>query len=175
MRLRHLLLAAVSFGFVAAPAIAATKAHPHRKPAPKHHAVSGHAGIAVTMDEVRVITFTRPINTVFVGNPSIADATVIDSYHAFVLGKSYGITNLVALGPQSQAVANQQISVMNRSGGQVTLNKGAAQFSYTCTRAHCDASPLPGDQAQYFNEVNGSVSSHQDQAVKAANVAAAQH
>jgi len=126
-------------------------------------------------DEVRVVTFQRPIATVFVGNPTIADATVIDPYHAFLLGKTFGTTNLIALGPQSQTVANQQITVVNRGGGLVTLNKGAAQFSYACTRSHCDASPLPGDQTQYFNDVNGSVNSHQDQAVKSANVAAAQH
>ena len=82
---------------------------------------------------------------------------MIDPYHAFILGKTFGTTNLIALGPQSQTVANQQITVLNRGGGVVTLNKGAAQFSYTCTTVHCEASPLPGDQTQFFNDVNGSV------------------
>lgn len=177
MRLRTVLVVAASFACVAAPLAAKTPVKTqvkHHKAVVRHH-VPGPGGVSIAMDEVRVVTFQRPINTVFVGNPTIADATVIDPYHAFILGKTFGTTNLIALGPQSQTVANQQITVVNRGGGLVTLNKGAQQFSYACTRAHCDASPLPGDQTQFFNDVNGSVNAHQDQAVKSANVAAAQH
>jgi Pilus formation protein N terminal region len=177
MRLRTVLAAAMSVACVAAPLAAKTPVK--HQPAKHHKAVVRHAaapkGFSISMDEVRVVTFQRPISTVFVGNPTIADATVIDPYHAFILGKQFGTTNLIALGPQSQTVSNEQITVVNRGGGLVTLNKGSQQFSYACTRAHCDASPLPGDQTQYFNDVNGSVNSHQDQAFKAANVAAAQH
>jgi hypothetical protein len=125
------------------------------------------------MDEVRVVTFNQPIATVFVGNPMIADATVIDSHHAFVLGKTFGVTNLIALGAQSQTVANQQIMVANRSGGVVTLNKGAQQFNYSCTLAHCETNAVPGDQKTFFDDASSAITSHQDQAVKAAGVASA--
>ena len=175
MRLRIVLLAAASLVYATAPLQAKTQPKPHHKAAVKHHVAAGARGVAISMDEVRVVTFQRPITTVFVGNPTIADATVIDSYHAFILGKTFGTTNLIALGPQSQTIANQQITVTNRGGATVTLNKGAAQYNFACTTAHCEASPLPGDQKTFFDETTGSVSSHQDQAVKAANVAAAQH
>jgi len=169
MRLRTALLCAASLALAAAPALAKTQAK-HHKPKAAHRTVQG---VTVTMDEVRVVTFKQPIATVFVGNPAIADATVIDSYHAFVLGKTFGVTNLIALGPQSQTVANQQIMVANRSGGIVTLNKGAAQFNYACTLAHCESNPVPGDQKTYFDETTSSTGSHQDQALKAAAVASA--
>ena len=173
MRLRRTLVAAAaSLACAAAPAAAKSPVKPHHK-AVVRHAPSGLRGVAVNMDEVRVVTFTRPISTVFVGNPAIADATVIDAHHAFVLGKTFGVTNLIALGPQSQTVANQQISVSNRAGGVVTLNKGAAQYNYACTRAHCESNPVPGDQKTYFDDTSNSIGSHQDQAVKAANLAAA--
>lgn len=176
MRLRIVLLAAASLICATAPLQAKTQPKHHHKAAPKHHlSVSAQRGIAVTMDEVRVVAFQRPIATVFVGNPTIADATVIDAYHAFVLGKGFGTTNLIALGPQSQTVANQQITVTNHGGGVVTLNKGSAQYSYACSSAHCEANPVPGDQKGFFDEMSGSANAHQDQAVKAANVAAAQH
>jgi Pilus formation protein N terminal region len=168
MRVRTALLAAVSLALVG-QAEAAPK--PHHKAPVKHRTVThpGDRGVAVVMDEVRVVTFQRPIATVFVGNPMIADATVIDPYHAFVLGKTFGVTNLVALGPQSQPVANQQITVSNRGGGVVTLNKGAAQFTYSCTLAHCESNTVPGDQKAFFDDTTGSISNHQDQAIKAAN------
>jgi hypothetical protein len=180
MRLRTILLAAASLVCAAAPAISASKVQP-----PKHHKAAVHKaavkrkpvshaddGVSVVMDQVRIVTFKRPISTVFVGNPVIADATVIDPYHAFILGKAYGVTNLIALSAQSQTIANQQITVANRSGGVVTLNKGASQFTYSCTTAHCETNPRPGDQKGYFDDNEASVSSHQEQSIRAASAAA---
>jgi Pilus formation protein N terminal region len=178
MRLRSALLIAASFAFAAAPAIAGTKTPPHHK-AVAHKAMAKHravpkvpGGVSVVMDQVRIVTFNRPIATVFVGNPTIADATVIDPYHAFVLGKAFGVTNLIALSAQSQTIANQQITVANRSGGVVTLNKGANQFSYACTTAHCESNPIPGDQKAFVEDTQSTVSGHQDQALKAATATA---
>ena len=48
-------------------------------------------GIAISMDEVRTVTFGGPIATVYVGNPAIADVNMIDARHAFVIGKGFGI------------------------------------------------------------------------------------
>ena len=182
MRLRTVLLAAASLACATAPAIAANKA-----PAPKHHKAAVHKapvkrkpasrvdGVSVVMDEVRVVTFKRPISTVFIGNSVIADATVIDPYHAFVLGKTFGVTNLIALGPQSQTIANQQITVANRSGGVVTLNKGANQFNYSCTLAHCETNPRPGDNKAYFDETESAIATHQDGSIKAASASSSGH
>ncbi len=174
MRLRTMLLAAASLALAAAPASAHSKtpARAHHK-APRHHAAAaGQRGVSIVMDEVRVITFPRPVATVFLGNPIIADATMIDSYHAFLLGKTFGVTNLVALNAQNQTIVNQQITVANRGGGVVTLNKGTAQFTYSCAAGHCEASPRPGDQKTFFDDTEAAISGHQDQSIKAASVAA---
>ena len=171
MRLRTVLLAAVSLACAAAPVAAATsktaaKAH-HKAPA-KHRVVKAVPhGVAVKLDEVRIVTFNRPVSTVFVGNPVVADATVIDQHHIFILGKGFGTTNMIALGPQSETIANQQITVLN-PGGLVTVNKGAAQFSYACNGGRCTARPVPGDQKAFFGETTSSPASHQQQGVTAA-------
>jgi hypothetical protein len=174
MRLRSVLLAAISLACAAAPVAAATgktTARAHHKVPAKHKVVPhGQRGVAVPLDEVRIVTFSRPVSTVFVGNPVVADATVIDQHHIFILGKGFGTTNMIALGPQSETIANQQITVVNR-GGIVTVNKGAAQFSYACTGGHCEPSPVPGDQKAFFDDNTSSTSSHQDQGVKAATAA----
>jgi hypothetical protein len=180
MRLRIVLLAAASV-LCAVSANAASSKAPVRhkavahKAAVKHRSPSAPTGVAVVMDQVRIVTFNRPVATVFVGNPMIADATVIDPYHAFVLGKTFGVTNLIALSAQSQTIANQQITVANRSGGVVTLHKGANQFSYACTTAHCEANPLPGDQKQFFDDNSTAISGHQDAAIRAASATASSH
>jgi hypothetical protein len=172
MRVRTVLLAAISLAYAAAPAAAATgnktPAHVRHKVSVKHRIVPPNHGVAVPLDEVRVVTFTRPVSTVFVGNPVVADATVIDQHHIFVLGKGFGSTNMIALGPQSETIANQRITVVDRGGSVVTLNKGAAQYSYACTGGHCQPNPVPGDQKGFFDDNSSATASHQDQGIRAA-------
>jgi hypothetical protein len=111
--------------------------------------------IAIPMDEVRIVTFPTPVSTVYVGNPAIADVTVIDSRRVFLLGKNFGTTNLVALDPKGNPTVSERVTVYSRQGSLVTLHRGAAQTSYACAGARCEASPVPGDENANFDAVVG--------------------
>jgi len=121
-------------------------------------------GVAVPLDEVRTVAFAKPVATVYVGNPSIADINMIDARHAFVLGKRFGTTNIIALDNSGHEVANTYVSVSGSNGAIVTLtkgatpSKGATQTTLSCTDARCEESPVPGDAR--FGEVMGDVSRH---------------
>ena len=54
------------------------------------YAASKNNSVALALDEVHTLTFRTPVSTVYVGNPTIADVTMIDARHAFVQGKGYG-------------------------------------------------------------------------------------
>ena len=69
------------------------------------------AGVSVAMDEVRTITFPKTVSTIYVGNPAVADINMIDSRHAFILGKGYGNTNMVALDKDGKQVSNTHIKI----------------------------------------------------------------
>jgi Flp pilus assembly secretin CpaC len=129
------------------------------------------SGLTVTLDEVRTLTFGAPVATVYVGNPSIADINMIDARHAFVLGKGYGSTNIIALNHDGAQVSNTRVDVMADSNRQstVVLNRGAARVTYDCTANHCEATPEPGDGKDAFEGGNGQMGAHQDIAKKAAN------
>ena len=124
--------------------------------------------IAVPMDEVRIVSFDKPVSSVYLGNPAIADITTIDAKHVFVLGKTFGATNLIGLNTEGKPVVNDQITVFGRRMGAVTLNRGAQQFSYTCTAAHCEAAPMPGDVADYHKGVHDEITTHTELSEKAA-------
>jgi hypothetical protein len=131
---------------------------------------SAHAaGFSVPMDEVRLISFAQPVSTVYVGNTVIADVNMIDSRHGFLLGKTFGETNLIALGSDGREIANEHVTVFGRREGALTLNRGPAQYSYTCTKAHCETQPVPGDNKTYFDDTHTSVQTHEDMGVKAAS------
>jgi len=68
--------------------------------------------VALALDEVHTITFKNPVATVYVGNPTIADVTMLDARHAFVQGKGYGRTNIVALNRDNVQVFNARITVI---------------------------------------------------------------
>ena len=127
--------------------------------------------LTVTLDEVRTITFGKPVATVYVGNPSIADINMIDARHAFILGKGYGSTNIVALNHDGVQVSNTRINVLaNQQQSTVTLNRGAARVTYSCTANHCEPTPQPGDGKDLFDTSNAQIGTHQDTAKKAATV-----
>src|SRR6185503_17747221 len=85
------------------------------------------AGVSVAIDEVRTISFPKTVSTIYVGNPAIADINMIDSRHAFILGKGYGNTNMVALDQDGKQVSNTHINVMARQDSSVTLQRGASR------------------------------------------------
>jgi hypothetical protein len=133
-------------------------------------ATSAGAGsaVAVPLDEVRIIAFARPVATLYVGNPVIADVTIIDNKHAFVQGKAFGATNLIALDAMGHQVANQHVVVAGNGSSVVTLRRGTAQTTYACVGARCQASPLPGDGKDTYEAAIDQITKHQSMLAKAA-------
>ena len=124
--------------------------------------------IQIPLDQVRVLEFKAPVKTVFVGNPVIADITVIDPMHVFILGKNFGTTNLVALDAMGREAANDQITVLERPGSAVTLQRGIGKTTLICTQEHCEATPTPGDDTARFDALTGQVDRREAQSLKAA-------
>lgn len=132
-------------------------------------ASGGVPGVTVPMDQVRLLSFSQPVSTVYVGNPMIADVQIIDPRHAFLLGKTFGETNVIALSSTGAQVSNQHVVVFGRRVGAVTLNRGASTFDYTCTALQCETQPVPGNPKPYFDETHEAVGTHEDMGVKGAN------
>ena len=118
------------------------------------------AGLSIAMDEVRTVTFEAPVATVYVGNPSIADITMIDARRAFILGKAYGSTNIIALGKDGESVSNTHVSVLGRQQATVTLQRGTQRTTYNCTSSRCEVAPQPGDGKDVFDTANGQTAAH---------------
>ena len=133
---------------------------------------AAHAGTAmnVPLDEVRVVSFAKPVATLYVGNPVIADVMIIDNRHAFVQGKAFGTTNVVALDGSGHPVANQQIVVAGKSGSSatVTLQRGNQQITYACAANRCQPAPQPGDSKDAFESATDQISKYQGLVTKAA-------
>jgi hypothetical protein len=131
-------------------------------------AASRNDSVALALDEVHTLTFRVPVATIYVGNPTIADVTMIDARHAFVQGKGYGRTNIVALNRDNVQVFNTHVTVTASEGGTVTLNRGAQRVTLTCAGGRCEPTPMPGDDQKAYDTVSGQSTAHQTAARGAA-------
>ena len=133
------------------------------------YAASKNDSVALALDEVHTLTFRTPVSTVYVGNPTIADVTMIDAKHAFVQGKGYGRTNIVALNRDNVTVFNTQVTVTgSEGGGTVTLNRGAQRVTLSCAGGRCEPTPMPGDGKDLYDSLTSQVTAHQTAARGAA-------
>ena len=173
-----LLIAAASVALV--PAQAADKAVAEKTDAVKKKPVKPAKSdknnfVALALDEVRTLAFQAPVSTVYVGNPSIADVTMIDARHAFVQGKGYGRTNIMALNRENSVVSNTGVTVTgNQGGGTVTLNRGAQRVTLNCGGGRCEPTPMPGD-GKDADTVSTQTTAHQTAARTAATTAEAKN
>ncbi|HWC62430.1 MAG TPA: pilus assembly protein N-terminal domain-containing protein [Rhizomicrobium sp.] len=128
------------------------------------------ADLGLGMDEVKTMTFEKPVATVYVGNPSIADINMIDTRHAFVIGKSLGTTNIMALDAAGKPVSNTGVAVLAgvNTASTVILNRGTQRVTYSCTTSHCDMMAEPGDSKDAFEQITQQLAVHNDTAHKAA-------
>lgn len=125
--------------------------------------------LSVSLDEAKVITFAKPVSQIYVANPIIADINLIDTRHAFVLGKAFGATNIIALDANGTQISSSQVVVMGREESVLTLYKGVNQTTLTCVN-RCEASPTPGDSKDVFENAVGEIDRHQEQNKKAAGL-----
>jgi hypothetical protein len=119
------------------------------------------ADLNLPMDEGRLVTFRAPVKTVFVGNPLIADVTVVDDTHVFLVGKNFGSTNLVVLNEEGIQIANERVTVYGGSTNVVTLQRGPAQTTLACADGRCQAVAVPGDDAKNFEALAGQIESRE--------------
>ena len=123
-------------------------------PAAVRRGASTRETVAVTIDHAKVIRLPQGAQTIIIGNPIIADVTTQKNGLLVLTGKSYGVTNMIALDAAGSMLAESLISVQAPSESLVTVQRGLDRESYSCT-PNCQPSILLGDATKYFGDVGG--------------------
>lgn len=103
--------------------------------------------LIVRYDQAQLLRLPRHIAEVIVGNPSIADVAVQGGNILVVTGKTYGITNVIALDAERNIIQDQRI-VVEADNRIVSLHKGAERQTYSCTPV-CQSHLTVGDSAVF--------------------------
>ncbi len=99
------------------------------------------ADIGVSVNQAKILKLSRPADTVVIGNPQIADASVQDATTIVLTGKAFGQTNLVILDGNGAPIVDQQVVVSRDERGTVRIFRRAATEMLSCT-PNCEAAFL---------------------------------
>jgi hypothetical protein len=100
--------------------------------------------LAVKIDQAARLTLPRAAHDVIVGNPMIADVTMLDSRHLAVMGKSFGVTNLLVVDAAGRTMYNRELVISSADAGHVQVYRAADLYNYACS-PRCERTPMVGE------------------------------
>ncbi len=96
-------------------------------------------GIEVTMNQAKILKLSRPADTIVVGNPDIADASVQDASTVVLTGRGFGVTNLVVLDEAGEPIIDEQVTVTRSTASTVRIYRRSSIQTLSCT-PYCESS-----------------------------------
>ncbi len=115
--------------------------------------------VIVTVDQAKVFRISRPAATIIIGNPSIVDATIQDEQTLVLTGRSFGITNLIILDDQGDAVIDQSVVVRGSETGTVRIYRGGNNRETLACSPVCEATVTIGDNDSTFGNASSQITS----------------
>lgn len=109
-------------------------------------------GIAVLVNQAKIVKLSRNADTIIVGNPEIADASVQDASTLVLTGKGFGVTNLVVLDHDGQTIVDEQVTVSRQSVNSVRVYRRASVQTLSCTPV-CEAAYVTSAESASDNAV----------------------
>jgi len=104
----------------------------------------------VELNKTQILRLPTSASAVVIGNPAIADVSVHSVDTLFIVGRGFGETNLIVLGPNGETIVNADVNVLQKlsTNGVRVYNRSARQ-TYNCAN-NCQPSPVLGDDPEYI-------------------------
>lgn len=118
--------------------------------------VSAGQSYSVSLNKTEIVRLPSAASAVIIGNPNIADVSVHASDTLFVIGRGFGVTNLLVLDTRGQTMMNADIQVINQPTATDVrvFNRGDRQ-SYSCL-PNCQPAPVLGDDPEFVGNFTSS-------------------
>jgi len=118
-------------------------------------ASAGAADLVVAYDQSLLLRLPRPVAEVIIGNPSIADVAVQGGNLLAITGKSFGVTNIIALDADRNVIQDQRVIVDQDDRRTVALYRGSQRQTFTCA-PNCSPAIIVGDDPKVFDAISKS-------------------
>ncbi len=106
--------------------------------------------LIVKYDQSQILRMPRPVAEIIIGNPMIADVAIQAANLLVVTGKSFGVTNIIALDAERNIIQDQLVMVHRETANIVRLTKGAQRESWNCS-PQCNPTLTLGDDQKFFS------------------------
>lgn len=120
---------------------------------PCHTRPASAGDLIVRYDQSQLLRLPRPATEVIIGNPSIADVALQGGNLLVVTGKTFGITNVIALDADRNVIQDQRVVVERDETRVVNLHKGGSRYTFSCT-PNCEPNLTIGDDENFFATIN---------------------
>lgn len=122
-------------------------------------AAANERAIRVDLDYARIVKIPQGAQTLVIGNPLIADVTMLKNSQLMVItGKSFGTTNLIVLDRTGAQVGESIVTVVPPED-KLVVQRGAHRESLSC-HPKCARAVDLADDIQYMNANIEAVKSH---------------
>ncbi len=115
-------------------------------------ALADATSVSIEADKTMLIKVAAKPGTVIVGNPAIADVSIIDSENVVLHGHGFGNTNIIILDNKGGQLANLDVTVNQSESNALTLYRGPTKYSMACAPV-CDYVLQAGDNAEWFKAI----------------------
>jgi hypothetical protein len=110
--------------------------------------------IDIVLDRAQVFSIPVESKTLIIGNPGIADVSIIKPGLMVVTGKAFGLTNLVTLDTDGKQIANTMLRVTASTEQMVTVMRGANNETLHCPEGGaCTNTITLGDGSESFGKL----------------------
>lgn len=89
--------------------------------------------LSVEIDHTARLNLRGAASSVVVGNPQIADVTVVDEHTLFISGRGFGVTEVVVLDGMGRTIYQSEVVVSAPSSGQVRVWRGSTVTDMACS------------------------------------------
>ena len=98
-------------------------------------------GLRVVVDFAAILNVEGGMSVVAVGNPAIANASIVNHRTMIVTGHLSGTTNVIAMDEAGHVLANVRVHVTSQKFGMVRVQRGTQVEVHSCINGLCEIGP----------------------------------
>jgi len=111
--------------------------------------------LTVRLDQATRVALSGTARDVVIGNPQVADVSVLDGRNLVLTGKSAGVTSLLVVDGLGRTLLDRRVVVTAADDGQVSFYRGRQLQGYACTPRCEPSGPATGDDSTAAPQTSG--------------------
>ncbi len=120
-------------------------------------------GLTVELSRSRHVLLPGAASTISIADPSVVDVAVLDSHSIVVVGKAYGVTDVIITDHSGRLLMDGRVSVVPLNTQHLTVIRGETPTDYVCvgrcSPAVAGATNPATDMAQAMSSLFGAAAS----------------